>query len=144
MFKKKRPFNHIFGRDRILRAWYRGIKNAGPRKRAQGRAYIVHVICNVRLKCRTKSFWIPLSAGQTLSRNEKTAHKVTEHNWKHTREQLKLSQNHVQFSVGTLWWLTPVLLLLDSSSHRSEDWWIWFLGTSDLQGTRWEFHQPSP
>ena len=36
--KKNRPFNHIFGGDRILRAWYRGIKNAGPRKRAQGRA----------------------------------------------------------------------------------------------------------
>ena len=41
LFKKKqRPFNHIFGGDtpsRMLRAWYRGIKNAGPRKRAQGR-----------------------------------------------------------------------------------------------------------
>ena len=37
-YKKPRPFNHIFGGDRILRAWYRGIKNAGPRKRAQGRA----------------------------------------------------------------------------------------------------------
>ena len=36
--KKLLPFNHIFGGDRILRAWYRGIKNAGPRKRAQGRA----------------------------------------------------------------------------------------------------------
>ena len=36
--KKPRPFNHIFGGDWILRAWYRGIKNAGPRKRAQGRA----------------------------------------------------------------------------------------------------------
>ena len=36
--KKHRPFNHIFGGDRIFRAWYRGIKNAGPRKRAQGRA----------------------------------------------------------------------------------------------------------
>ena len=36
--KKTRLFNHIFGGDRILRAWYRGIKNAGPRKRAQGRA----------------------------------------------------------------------------------------------------------
>ena len=30
--KKPRPFNHIFGGDRILRAWYRGIKNAGPHK----------------------------------------------------------------------------------------------------------------
>ena len=38
IYKKPRPFNHIFGGDRILRAWYRGIKNAGPRKRAQGRA----------------------------------------------------------------------------------------------------------
>ena len=38
IYKKTRPFNHIFGGDRILRAWYRGIKNAGPRKRAQGRA----------------------------------------------------------------------------------------------------------
>ena len=36
--KKNRPFNHIFGGDRILRAWYRGINNAGPRKGAQGRA----------------------------------------------------------------------------------------------------------
>ena len=38
IYKEPRPFNHIFGGDRILRAWYRGIKNAGPRKRAQGRA----------------------------------------------------------------------------------------------------------
>ena len=38
IYKIPRPFNHIFGGDRILRAWYRGIKNAGPRKRAQGRA----------------------------------------------------------------------------------------------------------
>ena len=38
IYKQNRPFNHIFGGDRILRAWYRGIKNAGPRKRAQGRA----------------------------------------------------------------------------------------------------------
>ena len=38
IYKKTRPFNHIFGGDRILRAWHRGIKNAGPRKRAQGRA----------------------------------------------------------------------------------------------------------
>ena len=38
IYEKPRPFNHIFGGDRILRAWYRGIKNAGPRKRAQGRA----------------------------------------------------------------------------------------------------------
>ena len=38
IYKKPRPFNHIFGGDRILRAWYRGIKNAGPRRRAQGRA----------------------------------------------------------------------------------------------------------
>ena len=38
IYKTLRPFNHIFGGDRILRAWYRGIKNAGPRKRAQGRA----------------------------------------------------------------------------------------------------------
>ena len=38
IYKKPRPFNHIFGGDRISRAWYRGIKNAGPRKRAQGRA----------------------------------------------------------------------------------------------------------
>ena len=38
IYKKTRPFNHIFGGDRNLRAWYRGIKNAGPRKRAQGRA----------------------------------------------------------------------------------------------------------
>ena len=38
IYKKPRPFNHIFGGDRNLRAWYRGIKNAGPRKRAQGRA----------------------------------------------------------------------------------------------------------
>ena len=38
IYKKPRPFNHIFGGDWILRAWYRGIKNAGPRKRAQGRA----------------------------------------------------------------------------------------------------------
>ena len=38
IYKKPRPFNHIFGGDRILRAWYRGIKNSGPRKRAQGRA----------------------------------------------------------------------------------------------------------
>ena len=38
IYKKPRPFNHIFGGDRILRAWYRGTKNAGPRKRAQGRA----------------------------------------------------------------------------------------------------------
>ena len=38
IYKKNRPFNHIFGGDRIFRAWYRGIKNAGPRKRAQGRA----------------------------------------------------------------------------------------------------------
>ena len=38
IYKKNPPFNHIFGRDRILSAWYRGIKNAGPRKRAQGRA----------------------------------------------------------------------------------------------------------
>ena len=32
IYKKPRPFEHIFGGDRILRAWYRGIKNAGPRK----------------------------------------------------------------------------------------------------------------
>ena len=38
IYKKPRPSNHIFGGDRILRAWYRGIKNAGLRKRAQGRA----------------------------------------------------------------------------------------------------------
>ena len=37
-YQKSRPFNHIFGGDRILRAWYRGVKNAGPRKRAQRRA----------------------------------------------------------------------------------------------------------
>ena len=54
IYKKPRPFNHIFGGDRILRAWYRGIKNAGPRKRAQGRAqdipchhiWIDHRSCN--------------------------------------------------------------------------------------------------
>ena len=33
--KKTRPFNHIFGQDRILRAWYRGIKI--PQGRARGR-----------------------------------------------------------------------------------------------------------
>ena len=38
IYKKPCPFNHIFRGERILRAWYRGIKNAGPRKRAQGRA----------------------------------------------------------------------------------------------------------
>ena len=44
IYKKPRPFNHIFGGDRILRAWYRGIKNAGPRKRAQGRAQDISYI----------------------------------------------------------------------------------------------------
>ena len=38
IYKKPRPFRHLFVADRILRAWYRGIKNAGSRKRAQGRA----------------------------------------------------------------------------------------------------------
>ena len=32
------PFNLLFGLDRILTAWCRGIKNGGPHKRAQGRA----------------------------------------------------------------------------------------------------------
>lgn len=47
--KKKRPFNHIFGADKILRACFRGVKNAGPRKLSQGRAqdirYLYFYIC---------------------------------------------------------------------------------------------------
>ena len=38
LFLKKSPFNQIFGEDRSLRAWYRGIKKARARKRAQGPA----------------------------------------------------------------------------------------------------------
>ena len=33
-----RPFNHIFAADRILEHDIQASKNAGPRKRAQGRA----------------------------------------------------------------------------------------------------------
>ena len=59
-----RPFNHIFEGDRILRAWYRGIKNAGPRKRAQGRAQDIqyqsispyhHGIWRIFLECGKKN-----------------------------------------------------------------------------------------
>ena len=62
--KKPRPFNHIFGGDRILRAWYRGIKNAGPRKRAQGRAQDIpyhhispyhHGIWRIFIECGKKT-----------------------------------------------------------------------------------------
>ena len=62
--KKNRPFNHIFGGDRILRAWYRGIKNAGPRKRAQGRAQDIpyqpispyhHAIWRIFIECGKKN-----------------------------------------------------------------------------------------
>ena len=37
--KKPRPFNHIFGGDRILRAWYRGIKNAGPGRKGERKTH---------------------------------------------------------------------------------------------------------
>ena len=64
IYKKPRPFNHIFGGDRILRAWYRGIKNAGPRKRAQGRAQDIpyqsispyhHGIWRIFIECGEKT-----------------------------------------------------------------------------------------
>ena len=64
IYKKPRPFNHIFGGDRILRAWYRGIKNAGPRKRAQGRAQDIpyhhispyhHGIWRIFIECGKKN-----------------------------------------------------------------------------------------
>ena len=62
--KKNRPFNHIFGGDRILRAWYRGINNAGPRKGAQGRAQDIpyqsispyhHGIWRIFIECGKKN-----------------------------------------------------------------------------------------
>ena len=63
-FIKNPSFNHIFGRDRILSAWYRGIKNAGPRKRAQGRAQDIpyqsispyhHGIWRIFIECGKKT-----------------------------------------------------------------------------------------
>ena len=63
IYKKPRPLNHIFGGDRILRAWHRGIKNAGPRKRAQGRAQDIpyqsvapyhHGIWRIFIECSKK------------------------------------------------------------------------------------------
>ena len=62
--KKNRPFNHIFGGDRILRTWYRGINNAGPRKGAQGRAQDIpyqsispyhHGIWRIFIECGKKT-----------------------------------------------------------------------------------------
>ena len=55
--KKPRPFRHLFVADRILRAWYRGIKNAGSRKRAQGRAqdipyhHTIYWVCRLVVEC---------------------------------------------------------------------------------------------
>ena len=43
IYQKTRPFNHIFGGDRILRAWYRGIKNAGPPRGHKGERKTYHI-----------------------------------------------------------------------------------------------------
>ena len=43
IYKKPRPFNHIFGGDRNLRAWYRGIKNAGPARGRKGERKTYHI-----------------------------------------------------------------------------------------------------
>ena len=50
--KKKRPFRHLLVADRILRAWYRGIKNAGSRKRRKGERKTYHItILYTQISC---------------------------------------------------------------------------------------------
>ena len=72
--QKTRPFNHIFGGDRNLRAWYRGIKNAAPRKRAQGRAQDIpyqsispyhHGIWRIFIECGKKTHARKSAQGRT-------------------------------------------------------------------------------